>query len=69
MGSRGVGYRRSIADELEEAHAELRLATAAYAEMIADELRPVNDLEYDELRRRQDRAADAWKRYVALRDG
>jgi hypothetical protein len=55
--------------ELQAAHDELRLATAAYAEMIAGIGDPLEtDAEFDEVLRRQVRAQQAWERYVEVRD-
>jgi hypothetical protein len=55
-------------DELDSAHERLRLATAAYAEMISDEDRLQSDAEADEVLRRQLRAQVAWENYLRLQD-
>jgi hypothetical protein len=56
-------------DDLQAAHDELRLATAAYAETIAGVDDPLQtEAEFDEVLRRQTRAQQAWERYVELRD-
>ena len=55
-------------DELRLAHEELRLATAAYGEMVSVSDRLQTELEYDEVLRRQVRAEAAWGRYLRLQD-
>lgn len=55
-------------DELGAAHERLRLATAAYAEMIAGDQVLQTEDEYDEVVRRQVRAQVAWERYLRLQD-
>ena len=53
-------------DELTTAHEQLRLATAAYAEMISAEAPLQTEAEYNELLRRQVRAQAAWERFRGL---
>lgn len=55
-------------DELTAAYGRLRLSTAAYAEMIADNDALQTEHEYDEVIRRQIRAQEAWEKYLRLED-
>ena len=64
MPSRPDTMERS--EELGMAHERLRLATAAYAEMISGVEELQTESEYDEVVRRQTRAQEAWERYLRL---